>query len=881
MIRPVRDDGSIETGGIFVPVPRRRVTERIASAAMQRIVLLIAPAGYGKSVALRQYLDSVSEPRVVFDVLPEHTGLLGFLRGLTDALAEIAPDARTTLAGAYERNAGSESSGADLAMWLHSHIKSYRGIIAIDDLHNSQEEREVTRFVASLIERTKGRVQWIIASRSTYGLPIGTWLAYGESDLAVDEHDLKFSVEDSKDAARAFRLGVREEELGALLDLTDGWPTAMVFALRSSTRSVDLRSITSMTREMIFRFLAEQIYQGLTKDEREFLEASSLLSEINVDVMVALGFDRAAGLIEDLRHRVSFVHEQSPGAYRLHDLFREFMLYELSLRGVEHTRQLRLRFASVFDSRGDTAQALRLYAEADARELVLAFLKSYGLDLISRNHADIVKAALAVVDEVPEAEGLLLGLRGLVAISSGQYEEGERLLLRAAKREDVDTAVRGDLLMRVAASRGNRGGDPSEILESVVAGAHYPHETKLDAYAVLALLEARTDREDAARAHIGLVEPELRSIDEPELRARLCLRLGLAYLDLRDTITAKPLLVESTEIAAKHGLWSITARAYVNLAQLSMLDNDPHLCLHYAQQATTAATKAGDTFDLQISLLQVLGVETRRGNVDRAAQVERQLGELRGNDAIRAVYIASSQAHRHAWAGHFAEAHRIFGSIRGRQAYAPDRALNAALHALCLALDDRASDSGSASEDAMNLIRSAKPKRNGIGAMVYESATLFAALAEAMSGRYASSARILKRAALTTDEGMNCMRSAVEMLAHAAQNPAYVMDDIESGVEALRNLGLGGFGRYLLLVQHKIECQHHPEQETEIRLTPNELRIIRMLASGMNPKDIAADMGRSVFTIRTHIQNLATKLNAHDRNEAVAAARRLGLVDNN
>jgi hypothetical protein len=132
MIRPVRPDGSIDTGGVFVPIPRRRVLERIASAAMQRVVLIVAPAGYGKSVALRQYLDGVDGACVRFDIQPDNAGLLGFLRGFADALAEIAPDARTTVAGAYEKNAASISPGADLALWMHSHLKAFRGVIDLE-----------------------------------------------------------------------------------------------------------------------------------------------------------------------------------------------------------------------------------------------------------------------------------------------------------------------------------------------------------------------------------------------------------------------------------------------------------------------------------------------------------------------------------------------------------------------------------------------------------------------------------------------------------------------------------------------------------------------------------------------------------------------------
>src|SRR5579875_2338000 len=135
MIRPVAADGRIETGGAFTPILRPRVVERIESAALQRIVLIVAPAGYGKSVALRQYLDSLEgEPQVRYDVREEHATLLGFLRGFADALHEVAPGARKTVSGAYEKSRSSKTPGVDLAMWMHAHIKAFAGVIALDDL---------------------------------------------------------------------------------------------------------------------------------------------------------------------------------------------------------------------------------------------------------------------------------------------------------------------------------------------------------------------------------------------------------------------------------------------------------------------------------------------------------------------------------------------------------------------------------------------------------------------------------------------------------------------------------------------------------------------------------------------------------------------------
>jgi LuxR family maltose regulon positive regulatory protein len=222
LIRPVASDGTIETGGAFVPIARPRVVDRLQTAGRQPIVLIAAPAGYGKSVALRQYLATLSVPHIRFDCGSEHATLLGFLRGLCEAIASQAPHAAATLAGAYDRSRASTTPSADLALWMESHLRGFAGVVAIDDLHVAEADRTVAEFVAALIERCKNAIGWVIATRSTAGLPIGTWLAYGETDLAIDERDLRFTLDEARLAARGFRLAIRTEELGELLELTDG-----------------------------------------------------------------------------------------------------------------------------------------------------------------------------------------------------------------------------------------------------------------------------------------------------------------------------------------------------------------------------------------------------------------------------------------------------------------------------------------------------------------------------------------------------------------------------------------------------------------------------------------------------------------------------------
>ncbi|HYL27389.1 MAG TPA: AAA family ATPase, partial [Candidatus Nitrosotalea sp.] len=116
--------------GAFAPIGRPRLTERLRALSTYPVALLIAPPGYGKSVALRQYLETVADPAILFTVRAEHVTLLGFLRGLTEALRAAIPHAITTLAGAYERNRASTRRSSDLARWMQAHLGSYRGVIA-------------------------------------------------------------------------------------------------------------------------------------------------------------------------------------------------------------------------------------------------------------------------------------------------------------------------------------------------------------------------------------------------------------------------------------------------------------------------------------------------------------------------------------------------------------------------------------------------------------------------------------------------------------------------------------------------------------------------------------------------------------------------------
>ena len=68
------------------------------------------------------------------------------------------------------------------------------------------------------------------------------------------------------------------------------------------------------------------------------------------------------------------------------------------------------------------------------------------------------------------------------------------------------------------------------------------------------------------------------------------------------------------------------------------------------------------------------------------------------------------------------------------------------------------------------------------------------------------------------------------------------------------------------------------ERVTRIQLTPRELAALRLMADGKAKKEIAADLGISERTVKTHLGHLFEKLGVTSRTEAVKVATRRGLV---
>ena len=137
-----------------------------------------------------------------------------------------------------------------------------------------------------------------------------------------------------------------------------------------------------------------------------------------------------------------------------------------------------------------------------------------------------------------------------------------------------------------------------------------------------------------------------------------------------------------------------------------------------------------------------------------------------------------------------------------------------------------------------------------------------------------------------------CVPSVRTLFLSMSVNPMFLLEAVRSGarayvlktqaaddlVDAVRRVAAGEMLIPASVLADLLRQEHSGHQPLG-QLTGREQELLQMLAEGLDNHSIADRLGISYVTVRGHLRNVLSKLNAHSRLEAVARAVELGLVE--
>lgn len=415
----------------------RPALEAALRAALQqrRVVLLVAPAGFGKTAALVGALEQLGPGHVAgWVALDEDDDTPRLFEALAAALEpadlpwRTAPDALAAQVG--DERDGTRRALAELVNALAGSDAPH-GVLVLDDLHRVQSP-QLLAFLDALLERLPPQWTLVLASRVEPPLALARWRVADEL-AEFGEAALRFSADEAAALVASEPAVAAGPGAAALIERTRGWPAGLRLCLAALRQRPALAAALSehgrapLVDRALFDYLAAEVLDDMPIGLHDFLLRCSVLPSLTATRAAAVSGDaRSAVWLDEIERRglfVSAVEDQERGAERtlvLHDLFRDALDDRLRRRLPDELPRLLQRAAA---SEPDPVRRVGYLLRARDWRAAEAVLAGLAPELLISGHgAELLRLAGQFPDDWRAASPRVLRLRALARVQRWEWD---------------------------------------------------------------------------------------------------------------------------------------------------------------------------------------------------------------------------------------------------------------------------------------------------------------------------------------------------------------------------------------------------------------------------------------------------------------------------
>lgn len=889
-------------------VERAGICDAVCAAGFVKLVLVRAPAGFGKTTAMLQC-------RARLEAAGGRTAWLTLDRSDNDATrflgsveAAIAQALGGSVAGRSARPALAQDAG-EQALALIDRLASYSGAFTLflDDFEAIQNAA-VTGLVWQLVESLPPGCRVVIGTRWVPESGLGRLRARGEL-LEIEPAQLRFSASETESFLRQARgLKLEPAAISALHRRTEGWATALWLAsvaLERRSQPEGFIAGFSGSNAAIADYLVEDVFLHLPEAVRDFLLRTSILDQLCGPLCDAVcqpsgGAGSSDDILAWLERANLFLlpleseryGERGTGAapeqwYRYHSLFSGFLRGQLAQAMPDVVPQLHLAASRWYESQGRPVPAIEHALAAGALWHALQLLDGAADELLAQGRMRLLTRWLEAVPADALARWPKLQIAHVWAVSFTRGPADAIALLQAIPTE----GAAGDLLAHIRALRHmllnmmDRFDDARAFarneLPPLPMGYAFPDAILATSMARLAAVsgdypEARRLLQVARQAVRGS-DSNFNKIFSESVEGLIDLRQGRLQQALaRFRIAARTMLPNRfgptngnamAGILLAEGLYESgdTERAGRLLNVYLPLSRDlglPDQIITGHAVLARIAFERGETDQAHEWLAQLEALGHHRGltRLVMAAMLERARLALRQGNvhaAQEAIERAADPALWRTRPGVSSFAQDVEDIAVGR--------LRLDVHARPGAQVREAIERELAAATVNQLMRRALKLRILLAQAcqrIGDGAHALVVMGEAL--RFGAAEGFVR---IFADEGEDVCRLVADACARqsASLSAAYVAKLLQACGQRSADAQTGKPGR--------------PAPAALVEpLTPKELKVLQLLAEGFSNVAMAERLFVSETTVRTHLRNISAKLHASNRTQAVAIARQLGLL---
>jgi two-component SAPR family response regulator len=429
---------------------RHRLLDLLFDLLERKLILVIAPAGYGKTSLLIDFAHQKNFSACWYSIDQHDHDLRRFLAHFIASIARTYPAFGHNSNAALQRlNKPGEDIEALITVIVNELFEQIEEhfVIVLDDFHHIGDSPEIASFISRFVGRVGENCHLVIASRQEPDLPDLELLVSHGLVGRVSLCDLAFTSAELQALANQNHVKVSNAQVDAIIERTEGWITGILLTPHpaNSTSSTIFPGIHA--NETGLPAYWHLLVERQPKYVQDFLLYSSILDEFNADLCAAalppslLPADANWNMLVEkvLQDNLFALPVGEDGEWlRYHSLFKDYLQDRLEREHPGSEQEILRQVIQVYRTRNNWERAYHTARRLEDQDILLDVIEQAGPTLLRYERINTITEWLEnIPPKTLAAHPGLISLQGVTALMGGQTRRGIDLLSQA------EAALRG------------------------------------------------------------------------------------------------------------------------------------------------------------------------------------------------------------------------------------------------------------------------------------------------------------------------------------------------------------------------------------------------------------------------------------------------------
>ena len=345
--------------------PREGLLSMYNKLSQNRLTVVSAPAGYGKTVSTLLWIKASGRKPIWFGLDEYDNAPFVFYKMFCTGIMSVQPDNIRMEEILNSPNFYSSPIEHTLNLLLEFRQDNDTYALILDDFHTISNKK-ILKSLPFILKRLPFSFDILILTRTSLPMELSDFTK-GRNYVEISAGDLAFSTKEIQKYYNSLGQRITAKQAQSIYDATGGWAMGINVLSKSDTPEAPIGN-----KQLLEQYITKNLWKKWDSNLREFMTLTSVADEMDSELCHLLtGEENTDEILDKLLVQNLFAAKTSLHTYRYHHLFHEFLKAKLKERSDINVPALLLKIAGIYYDRGEYFRALDYYVRAENHEGIM------------------------------------------------------------------------------------------------------------------------------------------------------------------------------------------------------------------------------------------------------------------------------------------------------------------------------------------------------------------------------------------------------------------------------------------------------------------------------------------------------------------------------